>query len=58
MSNTISFNQKSFKNFKSEYNSAVKNGVEIFTFEGHEFLTSYAKYMIEYLKSKFEDNNI
>ena len=54
MSNTISFNQESFKNFKSEYNSAVENKLEMFVFEGNEFLTSYAKYVVEYLKSKFE----
>jgi|APGre2960657373_1045057.scaffolds.fasta_scaffold234715_1 hypothetical protein len=57
MSNTISFNQESFKNFNTEYNFAVENKVEIFTFEGHEFLTSYAKYMLEYLRPKFEKNN-
>lgn len=54
MSNTISFNQESFKNFKKEYNSAVKNNQEMFVFDGNDFLTSYAKYVIEYLKTKFE----
>ena len=29
-----------------------QNNVEIFIFEGHELLTSYAKYMIEYLETK------
>jgi hypothetical protein len=54
MSNTISFNKESFKNFKTEYNSAVKNNHEMFVFDGNDFLTSYAKYVIEYLKTKFE----
>jgi hypothetical protein len=39
---------------KSDYSNAVKNNKEQFTFEGHELLTDYAKYMIEYLESKFE----
>lgn len=54
MSNTISFNQESFKNFKKEYNLAVENNQEMFVFDGNDFLTSYAKYVIEYLKTKFE----
>ena len=54
MSNTISFTPESFKNFKSDYNSAVENNQEMFVFDGNDFLTSYAKYVIEYLKTKFE----
>jgi len=54
MSNTISFTTESFKNFKTDYNSAVKNNQEMFVFDGNDFLTSYAKYVIEYLKTKFE----
>ncbi len=27
---------------------------EMFVFDGNDFLTSYAKYVIEYLKTKFE----
>jgi hypothetical protein len=54
MSNTISFTPESFKNFKTDYNSAVENNHEMFVFDGNDFLTSYAKYVIEYLKTKFE----
>lgn len=54
MSNTISFDRESYKNFKKEYNSAVENNQEMFVFEDYEYLTSYAKYVIEYLKTKFE----
>lgn len=54
MSNTITFNKVSYEQFKVEYNSAVENKREMFVFEGNDFLTAYAKYMIEYLKNKFE----
>jgi hypothetical protein len=52
MSTTISFNKESFKNFKKEYNSSVENNKEMFVFEGNEFLTSYAKYVVEYLTTQ------
>ena len=34
--------------FKELYNSAIKEDMGIFIFEGSEVLTSYAKYVIEY----------
>ena len=49
---TITFDYETFKNFKKEYTQAVKNNQEIFIFQGHELLTSYAKYIIEYLNFK------
>ena len=54
MSNTITFNKVSYEQFKVEYNSAVENNKEMFVFKGNDILTAYAKYMIEYLKNKFE----
>jgi hypothetical protein len=54
MSNTVSFTPESFKKFKLKYKSAVENNQEMFVFEGNDFLTSYAKYVIEYIKTKFE----
>jgi len=48
---TISFTEKSFTEFKALYNDAVDTGKEVFTFEEHEVLTSYAKYMIQYVDS-------
>jgi hypothetical protein len=50
--NTITFTHETFKSLKSEYKNAVENNKEIFIFQGHELLTAYAKYMIEYLNSK------
>lgn len=53
MANTISFNKESFQNFKNQYETSVKNNEEMFVFDGNDFLTSYAKYVIEYLRPKF-----
>jgi len=50
--NTITFDQETFKNLKQEYRKAVQDKKEIFVFQGHELLTEYAKYIIEYLNSK------
>lgn len=38
--------------FEKAYNRAVENKESEFEFKNHEFLVSYAKYLIEYLKSK------
>ena len=35
---------------EKRYAKAVENKEEKFTFEGHELLTRYAKYLIEYLQ--------
>jgi hypothetical protein len=35
--------------FRKAYDEAVKNGDEVYTFKGHEVLTQYAKYVLEYL---------
>lgn len=35
---------------KFTYSNAVKNHQDQFTFEGNEFVTSYARYLIEYLE--------
>lgn len=37
-----------------EYAKAVNNRKTQFKFDGHDFLTEYAKYLLEYLKPKFE----
>lgn len=41
------------RKFKREYNKAVKTGAEQFTFDDHDFVTDYAKYLIEYLEGRF-----
>jgi len=40
--------------FKIIYDSAVSGKHNSFVFEGNEFVTPYAKYLIEFLESKFK----
>ena len=54
MSNTISVDLSTFTRLKKEYQNAVDNSKEIFVFDGNELLTSYAKYLIEYLTPMFK----
>ena len=54
MSNTISVDKSTFTRLKNEYQNAVQNSKSTFVFDGNELLTNYAKYLIEYLKTKFE----
>lgn len=54
MSNTVSFDLITFRKLKNTYQYAIQNNITMFTFEGNEYLTSYAKYLIEYLKTNFE----
>jgi hypothetical protein len=35
--------------FRKAYESAVKANKDSFTFDGNEFVTNYAKYLLEYL---------
>jgi phage anti-repressor protein len=52
--NQINFNREKFDELKQLYKIACDTGREIFMFEGNELLTSYAKYLIEYLAQIFE----
>ena len=54
MSKEITFTATKFKKLKTIYNKAVKEQKESFTFEGDEWLTQYAKHVIEYLTPKFK----
>ena len=54
MSNTVTFTPESYKLFKQEYDKAVSNHQTQFKFEGNDYLTVYAKYVCEYLDSKFK----
>jgi hypothetical protein len=58
----ISFDRPMLRRFKAAYEKACKKcqdeGVspseEVFMFEENEFLVSYAKYLIQYLETKFK----
>jgi hypothetical protein len=50
--NTINFTKESFERFKQDYAYAKAEGFDAFTFEGHEVLVNYAKYMIAYIEMR------
>jgi len=59
MAGTINFTPDKFEQLKNEYNQAVQEGKTIFMFDGqHELLVDYAKYLIEYLETRFEHARI
>ena len=37
------------RNLQEQYNKAIKNNKSSFVYDGQEILTSYAKYLLEYL---------
>ena len=48
------FNKEDVIALRKRYEQAVANDEEIFTFKGEELLTSYAKYLIEFLESNHQ----
>lgn len=50
---TINFDRTMALRLKARYQQAVKADEAEFTFEGNPLLTSYAKYLVEYLAGKF-----
>ena len=40
---------------QKKYDKAVKNNIDVFTYDGAEILTSYAKDLLEYLKMEQND---
>lgn len=51
MSNKIEFNRQKYEQLKQLYNSAVSESKDQIVFEGHVLLTSYVKYLLEYLET-------
>lgn len=54
MSNTLSVDKSTFSRLKNEYQNAVDTSKNTFMFDGHELLTNYAKYLIEYFTPMFK----
>ncbi len=48
----VSFTKKEAQQFRIAYMKAVKEGKEVFEFQGRDFLLSYARYVIEHFKCK------
>ena len=57
MTDTINFTYDKYERFEKAYNKALEDNKTDFFFEGHQFLTSYAKYLLEYLNNKQNDKN-
>lgn len=51
--NTIKFDPFKLKLFKLDYDRAIRESKKTFIFQGDEFDVNYARYLIEYLESKF-----
>jgi hypothetical protein len=51
----VEFDREKTERLREAYIAAVESDAEQFTFDGHEFLTRYAKYMLEFLDAKFKD---
>ena len=46
----VTFDLPKIVRLRTAYEQAVREGKEQFTFEGHDYVTDYAKYLLEYLK--------
>lgn len=51
---SINFNAEKLEELKKLYLNAVTTGSEVFIFDGSEIITTYAKYLIEYLSEKLK----
>lgn len=51
---TIQFTRAKLDQLKDHYTMARRRGADQFMFEGQPFVMAYAKYLIEYLESKFK----
>lgn len=51
----IKLTKSKIRELKIAYNEAKKNKKEIFIFDGEEILTSYAKYLIEYVNTYYNE---
>lgn len=51
---SINFDKNKYENLKMKYQKSVDSQQDMFIFEGHQFLTAYAKYVLEYLSPIFE----
>lgn len=57
MTNTIDITPAYFKGFVEAYDKAQQSDAQSFTYEGNEFDTGYAKYLIEYIGTRFSDGH-
>lgn len=55
--NIINFTKELYLELKEAYNQALKENKVQFTFHNNILVTSYAKYLIEYLDSIYNKNH-
>ena len=51
---TIIWTRGKIRRFEHEYDKAVKEKMDTFLFEDEEIVTSYAKYLLIFLKEQFK----
>jgi hypothetical protein len=54
LTETINFDAAKVERFRKRYERAVREGEEVFKFEGKDILVGYAKYVLEYLEGKLK----
>jgi hypothetical protein len=50
--NKVEFDRPKLERLKKAIKAAEIAGADTFTFEGHDYLVSYARYLVEYLESR------
>ena len=53
----IQFDEAKYRSLKKAHERAVQNREEQFTWNGHDLVTNYAAYLIEYLEMNGYGNN-
>ena len=54
MSDTITWDRAKLERFRAAYVMANIERKDVFKFDGHDFVASYARYLIMYLDSQLE----
>ena len=52
MTKMVSFTAQSASDLAARYRLAVENNEEQFVFEGNDYLTAYAKYLLQHLSNQ------
>jgi hypothetical protein len=50
----VAFDEGDVARLRAAYEDAVRRRQVVFTFDGHELMTAYARYLLEYLDIAFE----
>jgi len=50
----IMFDPPMLNRLKKAYDKATSESKDMFAFEGNDYITNYAKYLIEYLEERFK----